>query len=49
MEVEAWPWPLRETGQLELGADEGSDERLKNMDRGHGLSVRRDQREEEEE
>lgn len=51
MEVGAWPWPPRETGQLELGADEGSDEaeRFKNVDGGHGLGVRRDQGEREEE
>lgn len=39
MEAEAWPWPQRETGQLELGVDEGSDEaeRFKDPDGGHGL------------
>ena len=38
MEAEAWPWPWRETGQPQLGVDEGSDEaeRFKDPDGGHG-------------
>lgn len=50
MEVGAGLGPERDWAP-ELGADEGSDEaeRFKNIDGGHGLGVRRDHREEEEE